>query len=475
MSGRRILCVQIAALGGQGGGVLVDWLVQAARIAGYPAQATSIPGVAQRTGATTYYFELYPDIDPPKEPVFSLFPDLGDLDLSVALELSEAGRALEKGLIGSRTAVITSAARIYSTAEKSVATDGTIPSQPIIDALRSVAGSVTLLDMAELAKAADGMGNAAVLGAVCASGILPLEESHYRDAIAASGVAVGKNLAGFAAGLEAGGAPENGAGDGKVYRPAPSRFAGAVAALPQPLRPLVGHALAKLTDYQNAAYAQDYLDRLSPFIAADDDPDKRLSKEVARRLAAWMSYEDVIRVAQLKTRPGRFAKIRDDLGLDAAAPLRVTDYLKPGREEFAAILPPSLARALLKPGTESGGTPLRINTAGPLGFAMMRVLAALKPMRRLSYGFRHEHQAMARWLDAVKSAMAVDTELAVRVAETAVCARGYGRVRRRGAERLAALLADFDRRLDADRQGLADEIDRVLEWVRGDPDCAAPN
>ena len=56
----RPLSILIAALGGQGGGVLTDWIVAAADHAGLPAQATSIPGVAQRTGATTYYVEVYP-------------------------------------------------------------------------------------------------------------------------------------------------------------------------------------------------------------------------------------------------------------------------------------------------------------------------------------------------------------------------------------------------------------------------------
>ena len=50
----------ICALGGEGGGVLTEWLVETARQAGYAAQSTSIPGVAQRTGATTYYVEVFP-------------------------------------------------------------------------------------------------------------------------------------------------------------------------------------------------------------------------------------------------------------------------------------------------------------------------------------------------------------------------------------------------------------------------------
>ncbi len=56
----RPVSVLIAALGGQGGGVLTDWIVAAAEHAGLAAQATSIPGVAQRTGATTYYLEVHP-------------------------------------------------------------------------------------------------------------------------------------------------------------------------------------------------------------------------------------------------------------------------------------------------------------------------------------------------------------------------------------------------------------------------------
>ena len=93
MSKTDPICVQIAALGGQGGGVLAEWLAEAAHMVGYPAQVTSIPGVAQRTGATTYYFEILPEKNPPANPVFSLFPDEDGLDLMVALEPLEAARA----------------------------------------------------------------------------------------------------------------------------------------------------------------------------------------------------------------------------------------------------------------------------------------------------------------------------------------------------------------------------------------------
>jgi indolepyruvate ferredoxin oxidoreductase, beta subunit len=51
----RPISIAIAALGGQGGGVLADWLVAVAELQGWIAQSTSVPGVAQRTGTTVYY------------------------------------------------------------------------------------------------------------------------------------------------------------------------------------------------------------------------------------------------------------------------------------------------------------------------------------------------------------------------------------------------------------------------------------
>jgi indolepyruvate ferredoxin oxidoreductase beta subunit len=252
----RPLCAVIGALGGQGGSVLASWLVEAAHLAGYPAQSTSIPGVAQRTGATTYYFELFPDKNPPGEPVFSLFPSGGDIDLVVALEPTEAGRALERGLVTSGTTVITSTARAYSTAEKSVAGDGTIATEAILEALAGAAQRVIRLE------AGNPYGrelNAMLLGAIIASGVLPLTEAHARAAIAALALAEEANLAALSAGLTlAGDWPRETNGHQAAsarYSPAPPGLASDLAALPEEVRPLAGHALARLADYQDAAYA----------------------------------------------------------------------------------------------------------------------------------------------------------------------------------------------------------------------------
>ncbi|MEO6268808.1 MAG: hypothetical protein ABIP08_00730 [Lautropia sp.] len=80
--------VLIAALGGEGGGVLADWLVKCALRSGLAVQATSVPGVAQRTGATSYYLEWLDRPLPPgaPAPVFSLNPMAGRVDVLVASE-----------------------------------------------------------------------------------------------------------------------------------------------------------------------------------------------------------------------------------------------------------------------------------------------------------------------------------------------------------------------------------------------------
>ena len=111
----RPITVTIAALGGQGGGVVSDWLIDTARRSGYLAQATSVPGVAQRTGATIYYLEFFPMAALPadrRRPIFALMPNPGDVDLVVASEIMEAGRAMQRGLVTGRTTLIASTHRI---------------------------------------------------------------------------------------------------------------------------------------------------------------------------------------------------------------------------------------------------------------------------------------------------------------------------------------------------------------------------
>src|SRR6266436_4773667 len=118
----RAITIAIVAMGGEGGGVLADWIVDLAEDNGYRAQTTSVPGVAQRTGSTIYYIELFPGAVADaagKDPVLALMPVPGELDIVLASELMEAGRAIQRGMVTpDRTTLIASTHRVYSMTDK---------------------------------------------------------------------------------------------------------------------------------------------------------------------------------------------------------------------------------------------------------------------------------------------------------------------------------------------------------------------
>src|SRR5262249_55840458 len=202
----RPITILIAALGGEGGGVLTDWIVSAAAQLNFPVQSTSIPGVAQRTGATTYYIEIVPV--PAHElgarPVLALAPGVGDVDIVLASELMEAGRTIAGGFVTpDRTLMIGSTARSYLVVEKMAMGDGRYDSARLIKAVETHAQSHLLLDMDALAKQSGAMINAVMLGLIAGCGRVPIPAAAFEDAIRADGKAVDANLRGFRGGLDA--------------------------------------------------------------------------------------------------------------------------------------------------------------------------------------------------------------------------------------------------------------------------------
>ena len=129
----RPITVAIVALGGEGGGVLADWIVDLAQHGGYLAQATSVPGVAQRTGATVYYLELFPKSAAQaagRDPVLALMPVPGDVDVVLASELMEAARAVERGFVTpDKTLLVASTHRVFAMEQKVIGRDARHPRQ----------------------------------------------------------------------------------------------------------------------------------------------------------------------------------------------------------------------------------------------------------------------------------------------------------------------------------------------------------
>ncbi len=231
----RPITLLIAALGGEGGGVLTDWIVAAATQLDFPVQSTSIPGVAQRTGATTYYIEIVPVAwrELPARPVLALAPGIGDVDIVLASELMEAGRAVAGGFVTpDRTLMIASTARSYLVVEKMAMADGRYDSARLIAAIESHARAHLLIDMEALAKESGAMVNAVMLGLIAGCGRLPIPAAAFEGAIRADGKAVAANLAGFRAGLAAAqraSAAGPAAGAGTRAKPTASGLAGSNA------------------------------------------------------------------------------------------------------------------------------------------------------------------------------------------------------------------------------------------------------
>lgn len=201
----RTLALVISSLGGEGGGVLADWVVKAAEIESFPVQATSIPGVAQRTGATTYYIELYPvthDRLDGKSPVMAMYQTPGNMDMVICSELMEAGRAMENGMVTpDRTTLIASTHRSYSILERSAMGDELFDGEDVLKAGDALSKRSILFDMEQLCQQTGVMINAVLLGVIAGSGELPIKPESFEAAIEKAGVAVKPNINGFRTGL----------------------------------------------------------------------------------------------------------------------------------------------------------------------------------------------------------------------------------------------------------------------------------
>ena len=213
--GTRAITVAILAMGGEGGGVLADWLLEAAEASGFVAQSTSVPGVAQRTGATIYYLEFFPIAEAgataAQEPVLALMPAPGDVDLVIASELMEAGRAIQRGLVTpERSTFIFSTHRVFAMTEKIAMGDGRVDATALLETCRSAARRVVAADMQAVAERTGAHLSAVLLGAVAGSGALPVPRAAFEAAIRNAGLGVEASLAAFAAGFDAASAKETG-------------------------------------------------------------------------------------------------------------------------------------------------------------------------------------------------------------------------------------------------------------------------
>ncbi len=499
-AGDPILKVAVLAVGGQGGGVLSGWIAALAEANGFHAQATSVPGVAQRTGATIYYVEMKraDPVRPDRRPVFALMPAQGDVDVVVASELVEVGRAMLREFVTpDRTVLIGSAHRDLTVTEKQEPGDGRKNPAPVLAAGLALSARFICFDMREAARAHGAHISAALFGALSGSGALPFEAEDYRAVIRASGKGVERSLAAFDAALAQVDAPErvepsraDPAPDASMTGPATllrgyASLSKRVDAMPVPVRDMARRGLAKVVDFQDLAYGKEYLDRLDRCLDGDRAP-WAFGVAAAKHVANAMAYDDIVRVADLKTRASRDRRLRAEIGRGDGDVVAVTEFFHPRSEEVIGLMPARLgawfdarpdATRRLDRLVNRG---LRLRTDRAATFALLWSVAGLRAWRRSLFRHRMEVAHLERWLALALETRGRDHDLGVEVLECRRLVKGYSDTHARGLSKFDRVLsgltlvegrrdaADWIRRLRAaalrDEAGTA--LDGALRTIR---------
>jgi indolepyruvate ferredoxin oxidoreductase beta subunit len=458
------LTLAILAMGGQGGGVLADWIVALAEEQGWMAQSTSVPGVAQRTGATIYYLELLPARDG-LQPIFSLMPTPGDVDVVLAAELMEAGRSVLRGLVTpDKTVLIASTHRSFAVGEKEKPGDGIGDPTVVVSATDFAAKRTIAFDMEALAIKNGSMISASMFGALAAADVLPFAKTAFEATIRAGGKGTESSLKAFEAAydrarskprdeVKAGPYKKLEALPETVGHPALDRLVRRIRAdFPQPAWPLLFAGVKKLTDFQDAAYADEYLDRLDHLRALDqthggEGHDYIFTVQAAKYVAIAMTYDDVIRVADLKTRRARFERVRNEVGVNADQILYTTEYMHPRMEEVCGTLPRRIGRwiedrpALFKRLDKLINKGRRVKTGTIFWFISLYLVAGLRRMRRGTLRHQRETEHLEAWLAAATMHLPTNYDLAVEILGNRRLVKGYSDTHARGQSKFDKVMS----------------------------------
>lgn len=464
----RPISVAIVAMGGQGGGVLTDWIVRLAEGQGWVAQSTSVPGVAQRTGATIYYVECMRAAADGRRPILAQMPTPGDVDVVLAAEFMEAGRSILRGLVTpGRTTLIASSHRTLAISEKMRPGEGIADGGAVDEAIGVAAKRRIVFDMDAVARANGSVVSAALFGGLAASGELPFPREAFEAVIRESGKGVAASLAAFdeahrrtLAAAPVATAPAREESEASAgLPPVPDRLADPRAdRLLQRLRrevpgeawPMAFAGLVKVVDHQDEAYGEEYLDLLAEAARHDGEAGGAakgfaFTVATAKHLANAMCYDDVFRVADLKVRRARRERVAAEVGLRDGQILTTTEFFHPRREEVLACLPPSLALPL---GRHAGlGAWLdrrfekgrRVETYSLGGFLVLWGLAGLGRWRRHTLRHRDEVAHRDAWLAACREILPKNYDLACRMVGVRRLVKGYSDTHARGLSKFDAV------------------------------------
>jgi indolepyruvate ferredoxin oxidoreductase beta subunit len=227
----------------------------------------------------------------------------------------------------------------------------------------------------------------------------------------------------------------------------------ALAAFPATVKELAALGFARLCDYQHRSYALQYVQRLQQVLDVEISVDPlhthhyQATRETARWLALWMAFDDIVRVADLKSRASRRQRVALEVKQQDGELLRVYEHFKPGIPEFAALMPEWLATRLLRfdkarvlNGREPLSLPLKIGSHSVGGMLALRMLAGLKWLRPFGSRFTTEQHDIQHWLDTVCAGLREHHGLGLQLALCGRLIKGYGSTNERAKRNLQHIL-----------------------------------
>ena len=457
VSVEQVIKIAVLAVGGQGGGVLTNWIADLASRGGYDVQMTSVAGVAQRTGATIYYVEIAPKSD--RTPVFALSPSPGDIDVLIASELMEAGRAVLRGFVTpDKTTLVASSHRILAVSEKQVPGDGIADGRVVADSLSTAARKTVCFDMEQIAQKNGTMISASLFGGLARSGALPFSTNQFEDVIRASGRGVEASLGAFrdVLAFDEDAKPQEAETTTNVTGPNQlmqdwQALRERALAFPGAAGQMALRGLQKSVDYQDLAYGKSYLDHVQIYADLDNaDRGYELTEVAAKYMANAMCYDDILRVADLKTRPSRGARLRREQEIAPDALTKVTEYFHPRAQEIVSCMPVKLGRwceasphvmRILARLFDKGR---RIRTDRIGGFTMLWLIAGLRPKRRKLLRHAQESQHLNGLITQTREMAPLDYDLACEMLRCQRLIKGYSDTHARGHSKFARVIGAVD-------------------------------
>jgi indolepyruvate ferredoxin oxidoreductase beta subunit len=345
--------------------------------------------------------------------------------------------------------------------------------------------------MEAVARAEGGVISAAMFGALAATDALPFDRAAFEFAIRSSGTGVTSSLRAFAAAFDR--ARQNPVEP--VRRFPEKRFAAMPetaghaeldrlvarirATFPGSVQPALFAGAQRLVDYLDSDYALEYLDRVGMLFDIDracggETRNFAFTATAAKYVAVAMAYDDVARVADLKIRKSRQARVRIEVAAAEDTIVETTEYFHPRANELCGVLPKGLGEWIeSRPGVFKAldrvvnrGQRIRTNTV--TGYLALAAVASFGRRRRGS--LRHGREAAHReaWLATAARALESHYGLGVEVLACRRLVKGYSDTHARG-------LSKFDRVMSAvptlaRRDDGAEWLDRLKRVALSDED-----